>query len=377
MDFSFTQRQRLIRSAVRDLLEKECGADLIREMENDEKGYSPELWHKLAELGWLGLFFPNKYGGSGASFFDLIVFLEEIGRYLVPVPFLSTVILGGMSILYGGSEEQKQTLLPKIANGELILTMALTEPDPIYSVSGIKIGATREGNSYLINGIKVFIPSAHIADYLVVPTLTQGKEKDNDGITLFLIETKRSDVSCNVLNTTASSKLCEVVFNRTKVASESILGQFNEGWVVLRKVLELATVAQCALMVGGAEKVLEMTVDYAKKRIQFNRPIGSFQAIQHRCSNMLVDLDGAKFVTYEAAWKLGQGLPNTLEVSIAKAWVNQAYQRICANGHQVHGGIGVIKDHDMYLYSMRAKEAEFFLGDTTFHRGVIAERLGL
>ncbi len=377
MDFSFTQRQRVIRSVVRDLLEKECTSNLIREMESDEKGYSPELWHKMAELGWLGLFFPNKYGGSGASFFDLIVFLEEIGRYLVPIPFLSTVILGGTSILYGGSEEQRQKFLPKIINGELILTMALTEPDPIYSASGIKIRAIREGNSYLINGIKLFIPSAHIADYLAVPTLTQGSGKDGDGITLFLIEKKRSDVSCNVLNTTASSKLCEVVFNRTQVANESMLGQFNEGWAVLKKVLELATVAQCALMVGGAEKVLEMAVDYAKKRIQFNRPIGSFQAIQHRCSNMLVDLDGAKFATYEAAWKLSRGLPSTLEVSVAKAWVNQAYQRICSNGHQVHGGIGVIKDHDMHLYSMRAKEAEFFLGDTIFHREVVAKQLRL
>lgn len=377
MDFSFTQMQRDIRSAVRDLLEKECSSDLIREMEKDEKGYSPELWHKLAELGWLGLAFPNRYGGSEGNFFDLIILLEEMGRYLVPVPFLPAVILGGMPILYGGSEKQKQTYLPKIANGELIFTMALTEPDPSYSVSGIKMRAIREGNGYVINGVKAFIPSAHIADYFVVPALTQNKKKGSSGITLFIIENNRSDVSWSVLNTTASSKLCEVVFNQVKVTKEKVLGQFGEGSGVLRKVLELATVAECALMVGGAEQVVKMTVDYAKKRTQFNRPIGSFQAIQHRCANMLVDLDGAKFVTYEAAWKLSLGLPSTFEVSVAKAWVNQAYQRICSNGHQIHGGVGVIKDHDMQLYSMRAKEAEFFLGDTSFHREALAALLGL
>lgn len=377
MDFSFTQMQRDIRSAVRDFLEKECSSDLIRRMENDEKGYSAELWHKLAELGWLGLALPNKYGGSEGSFFDLLVLLEELGRYLVPVPFLPSVILGGMSILHGGSEKQKQTYLPKIAHGELIFTMALTEPEMSYGVSGIRMRAVQEGSAYVINGTKIFIPSAHIADYLVVPTLTQGKKKGDAGITLFVIEKNRPDVKCSVLNTTACSKLCEVVFNRTRATKVNVLGSAGGGSGVLKKVLELATVAECAWMVGGAEQVLKMTVDYAKKRMQFNRPIGSFQAIQHRCANMLVDLDGAKFVTYEAAWKLSLGLPSAFEVSVAKAWVNQSYQRICANGHQIHGGVGVIKDHDLQLYSMRAKEAEFFLGDTGFHREAVANLLGL
>jgi alkylation response protein AidB-like acyl-CoA dehydrogenase len=156
-----------------------------------------------------------------------------------------------------------------------------------------------------------------------------------------------------------------------------VLGKYEEGREVIRKVLEHAALAQCALMIGGSEKVLEMTVAYAKKRVQFSRPIGSFQAIQHRCANMVADLDAAKFVTYEAAWKLSQGLPCTLEISIAKAWANEACRRICANGHQIHGGVGVMREHDMELYSRRAKAAEFFWGDTNFHREIVAQQLGL
>ena len=375
MDFSFTKRQKLIRDAAHDFFKKECPSDLVRKMEEDNLGYPPELWHKIAELGWLGLIFPTEYGGYGGSFLDLIVFLEEMGRYLVPVPFLPTVILGGLPILYTGTEEQKQFFLPKIAKGELILTMALTEKDFSYDVTGINVRAIRKGNNFLINGIKLFVPYAHVADYIVCATRTKDVGKKEDRITLLLIGGKSQGLDYTALKTVACDKQYEVVFKHAKVPEKNILGKYHQGWEMIKKVLEKAVIAQCGLMIGGAERVLEIAVDYAKKRIQFNRTIGSFQAIQHRFANMMVDLDGAKFATYEAVWKLDQGLPCTKEVSIAKAWVNQAYQRICAHGHQVIGGIGVIKDHDMQLYSRRAKEAEFLWGDTNFHREIVAKHL--
>ena len=378
MEFSFSEEQRLIRDASREFLRKECPSDLVREMEEEEdRGYHPELWRKMAELGWLGLIFPIEYGGSEGNVLDLIVLLEEMGRYLVPVPFLPTVILGGLSILSAGTEEQKREFLPKIANGELILTMALTELNLNYNSVGINIQASREGNNFLINGTKLFVPYAHVADYLVCATRTKNCKKKEDGITLFLIDGKNPGVRCTVLKTTACDKQCEVVFDRVKVTEENMLGKYNKGWKIIRKVLDQAVIAECALMIGGAEKVLDMTVAHAKTRVQFGRPIGSFQAIQHKCANMAIDLDGAKFTTYEAAWKISQGRPCTLEVSMAKAWVNQAYKRICANGHQIHGGSGVIKDHDMQLYSRRAKAAEFLWGDTNFHREIVAQQLGL
>ena len=377
MEFSFTQDQKLIRDAVRDLLNKECPSDLVREMEQDEKGYPPELWHKIAELGWLGLIYPEKYGGSDGNFMELTVFLEEMGRYLAPIPFLPTVILGGMSILYGGTELQKQEFLPKIANGELVLSMAFTEPEPIYDAAGINLQAIQEGKHFLIEGTKIFVPYAHMADYMICATRTKTSKKKENGITLFLVDGKDPKLSLTSLETIARDKQYEVVFDRVEVTNRSIIGKSNKGWEVLKKVFEQAAIAQCALMVGGAERVLEMTVAYAKNRVQFGRPIGSFQAIQHRCANMVTDLDGAKFATYEAAWKFDQGIQCTFEVSVAKAWVSQAYRRICANGHQIFGGLGLIKDQDMELYTRRAKAAEFFLGDTQFHREIIAKELGL
>lgn len=376
MELSFTEEQKLIKDAARDFLIKECPSDLVREMEEDDRGYSPELWRKMAELGWLGLIFPAKYGGSEGDFLDLVVLLEEMGRYLAPVPFLPTVILGGLSVLAAGNEKQKQEVLPKIANGEFILSMAFTEPELIYGAAGINLRAIREGDHFLVHGTKLFVPYAHVADYLVCAART-GEDKEEDGITLFLIEGGNPSISCTVLKTVACEKQCEVIFDRARVTEKSIIGEYNKGWKILREVLEKGEIAECALMVGGAEKVLEMTVTHAKERVQFGRPIGSFQAIQHRCANMKIDLDGARFATYEAAWKISRGLPCILEISVAKAWVNQAYDRICASGHQIHGGSGVMKDYDMELYSRRAKAAEFFLGDTDFHKEIVAKQLGL
>lgn len=377
MEFSLTEEQKLIKDAARDFLEKECPGDLVREMEEDHTGYSLELWRKMADLGWPGLIFPAQYGGSEGDFLDLVILLEEMGRYLPPVPFLPTVILGGLPILYGGTEEQKQELLPKIARGELILTMALTEFETGYPASGIDVKAFKEKNNFLISGTKLFVPYAHFADYIVCATRTKSVSKKGDGMTLFLIEGKNQGLSYTMLRTMACDKQYEVVFNQAKIPKKNMLGKFHRGWEILEEVFEKAVVAQCSLMVGGAERVLEMTVDYAKKRVQFGRPIGSFQAIQHRCANMKVDLDGAKFITYEAAWKIRHGFSCSLEVSAAKAWVNQAYQRICANGHQIFGGLGVMKDQDMQLYSRRAKVEELLFGDTEFHREIVARQFDL
>jgi alkylation response protein AidB-like acyl-CoA dehydrogenase len=346
-------------------------------METDDKGFPPELWRKMAGLGWLSLLLPEEYGGSGPSFFDLVVLLDEMGRYLAPVPFLPTVLLGGLPILYGGTKQRKKEILPQIATGDLILTMALVEPELDYDATGADLLAIREGERFILSGTRLFVPYAHVADYLVCPVRTETGKGKEDGITLFLIEGKAPGICCTVLETLACEKQCEVVFDRVVAKEEQILGEVNKGSGILRNVFAQGAIGQCAWMTGGAEKVLEMTIAHAKKRIQFGRPIGSFQAIQHRLADMKADLEGAKFATYEAAWRVSQGFDHMLEASVAKAWVNQAYNRICAKGHQIHGGSGVMKDYDIELYTRRAKSAEFFLGDTPFHREVIARELAL
>lgn len=377
MEFSLNEEQKLIKDAARDFLEKECPSDLVRAMEEDQRGYSLDLWRKMADLGWLGLILPAQYGGLEGDFLDLVILLEEMGRYLTPVPFLPTIVLGGLPVLYGGTEEQKQEFLPKIARGELILTMAMTDFNPGYPAVSIDVKAFKEKNNFLISGTKLFVPYANFADYILCAVRTKNVSKNGDGMTLFLIEGKNQKLSYTLLRTMACDKQYEVVFNQAKIPKKNMLGKFHKGWGILEGVFEKAVIAQCSLMVGGAERVLEMTVDYAKKRVQFGRPIGSFQAIQHRCANMKVDLDGARFITYEAAWKIGHGFSCSLEVSAAKAWVNQAYQRICANGHQIYGGLGVMKDQDMHLYSRRAKVEELLFGDTEFHREIVARQFDL
>jgi len=377
MDLALTETEEMLKTMARDFLATECPKTYVRQMEQDEKGYTPELWQKMAEVGWLGLAFPEKYGGGGGTFLELCVLLEEMGRACLPGPFFSTVVLGGLTILEAGSEEQKNFFLPQIAQGKLILTLALTEPSASYDPADIQVRATREETDYIINGTKLFVPDAHIADYLICAARTTDGATPEEGITLFIVPGKSPGLRFTLLKTIASDKLCEVVFDNGRVNQRDILGEVDKGWEVIKRILQKATVAKCCEMVGGAQQVLEMTVSYAKERVQFGRPIGSFQAIQHYCANMVIDVDGSRFVTYQAAWMLSEGLPCTKEVSIAKAWTSEAYRRVCALGHQIHGAIGFTMDHDMQLYYRRAKAAEVTFGDADFHREIVAQEIGL
>ncbi len=377
MDLALTEEQEMLKKMARDFLTNKVPKTLVKEMAKDEKGYPPQLWKEMAELGWTGLIFPEKYGGSGATFLDMAVLLEEMGRTCLPGPFFSTVILGGLTILEAGSEEQKQELLPKIASGDLLVTLALTEPSAKYTPDAIQVKATASKEGYVINGTKLFVSDAHVADYIICTARTREGTKPEDGITLFLIDAKSPGIKVTQLKTMVGDKLCEVVFDKVAVSAENVMGELNQGWGYIAKLLQKAAAAKCVEMVGGAQQVLEMTVAYAKERVQFGRPIGSFQAIQHHCANMATDVDGCRFIAYKAAWMVSEGLPCTKEVSMAKAWVSDAFRRVTALGHQVHGGVGFIEDHDMPLYFKRAKAWELTFGDGDFHREIVAQELGL
>jgi len=377
MDYGLSEEQEMLRKMARDFLTSECPKTLVREMVEDERGYPPELWRKMAELGWMGLAFPEQYDGTGGSFLDLVVLLTEMGRACLPGPFFSTVILGGTTILEMGSESQKRELLPAIARGDIIVSLALTEPSVKYTANGITVAAVADGEEYVITGTKLFVPDAHISNYIICVTTTSGGKSNQEGVTLFLVDAKSPGLSCTLLKTMAGDKQCEVVFNQVRVSQQNMLGELDHGWSGVEKVLQKAAVAKCAEMVGGAQQVLEMTVDYVKQRVQFGRPVGSFQAVQHHCANMITDVDTSRFITYQAAWRLSQGLPCAREVAMAKAWVSEAYRRVAALGHQSIGGVAFIEDHDMPLYFKRAKAAEFAFGDATLQREIVAQKIGL
>jgi alkylation response protein AidB-like acyl-CoA dehydrogenase len=377
MDLTLSEEQKMLKDMARDFLTDKFPKAVVKEIEESESGYSPEAWKEMAELGWMGLVFPEEYGGAEMTFLDLAMLLEEMGAACLPGPYFSTVMLGGLPILAFGTDAQKQEYLPKIASGELIFTTALTEASAGYRAADVKVTATADGDNYVINGTKLFVPDANVADYMLVVARTGDGAGAEDGITVFIVDAKSPGISTQVLKTIANDKLCEVVFNQVKVNKESILGELDQGWMVAKAIVEQAAVGKCCEMVGCIQQALDMTIEYAKERKQYDRPIGSFQVIQHYCADMATDVDGTRLSTYQAAWRVSEGLPCTQEVAIAKAWAGQACQRVMALAHQIHGAIGVTIDHDLQYYTRRAKAAEVTFGDTEFYREVVAQEMGL
>jgi len=376
MNLALSEEQEMLKKMARDFLTDKFPKMVVKEIEQGDPGYSPELWQEMAGLGWMGLAFPEKYGGSGMSFLDLAILLEEMGRACLPGPYFSTVVLGGLTIADIGSEEQKKQYLPQIASGDMLFTLALTEPSASYDAD-IETRATADNDGYVIKGTKLFVPDAHIADYMLVVARTDEKAKGEKGLTIFIVDGKSPGISYSVLKTIANDKLCEVVFDGVKVARENTLGELNQGWDEVQKIIQRAAVAKCCEMVGCIQQALDMTVSYAKERKQYDRPIGSFQVIQHYCADMATDVDGTRLSTYQAAWMLSEGLPCTREIAIAKAWAGEACQRVMALAHQIHGAIGVTIDHDLQYYTRRAKAAEVSFGDASFYREIVAQEMGL
>jgi alkylation response protein AidB-like acyl-CoA dehydrogenase len=377
MDLGLNEEQEMLKKSAKEFLSKECPKKLVRELDESDSGLSRDLWKKMAGLGWMGLPFPEKFGGNGGTLLDLIVLLDEMGYNIVPGPFFATVVLAGFTLLEAGSEEQKQTYLAKICSGEMIMTLALTELDGTYLPESVETVAEAKGDKYVLKGTKLFVPDANVADFLLVAARTKSGSDPAEGISIFLVDVKSPGVKVTTLKTLGRDKLCEVVFDNVTVPSKDLVGRLNGGWPVIKSILRKAAVAKCAEMVGGAQASLDMAVSYAKERVQFGRPIGAFQAIQHYCANMVTDVDGSRFITYKAAWTESEGLPSDMEVSMAKAWTSEAYKRVAVLAHQIFGAIGFTMDHDMHLYFRRAKAGELAYGDADFHREIVAARLGL
>ena len=374
MDFSISETQEMICREARKFLEKECTGRLIRDLEEDEKGYSPELWRKMGELGWVAMPFPEEYGGIGSDFLTLILLIEETGRVCLPSPLIPSVILGGMSVLALGSAAQKSDLLPTLANGETIYTLALLESDDNYKPSGVHCHAELNGNEYHLKGTKLFVPDAHVADRILVAAKTEPKGSGSSGMTLLLLDSKDKGVRVRPLKTFAGDKPCAVELD-IRVPQSAVIGEDGNVWAGLKKILEMAAIAKCAEMSGGSQRILEMTLNYVKERIQFGRPIGAFQAIQHHCANMAMDVEAAKVNTYHAAWLLSEGLPATKNVSTAKAFVGEAFRRVGLIGHQIHGAIGFTKELDLELYIRRCMTANVAFGNSDFHKKSLAEEI--
>jgi alkylation response protein AidB-like acyl-CoA dehydrogenase len=376
VNFAFSEEQDQLREAVRKFLEAKSPESDVRRLMETTEGYDPAVWKQMAnELGLQSLHIPEAYGGQGYTFVELGIVLEEQGRALLCAPYFSTVVLAANAILNAGSEDEKAALLPGIASGETIATLAFTEPNGKWDADGITLEAKPDGGDYVLDGTKMFVLDGHTANLIVVVARTAGTSGE-DGISFFTVAGDAPGLTRTPLATMDQTrKQARLEFSGVKAQP---LGTPGAGWAALSTTLDQAAVGLSNEMVGGAQFVLEESVQYAKDRVQFGRPIGSFQAIKHKCADMLLEVESAKSAAYYAAWAAAEGNDEVPVVaSLAKAYCSDAYFHAAAENIQIHGGIGFTWEHNAHLYFKRAKSSEILLGDATYHRELLAQRIGI
>lgn len=370
MDLSFSSEQNMLRDSAAKFLANECPSEKVKELEESAEGYSADLWAQVAELGWLGMAFPEAYGGFDGNFMDLVVIQEEIGKKLFPSPFFSTVVECGSLILEAGSEEQKVELLGAIVEGSLIIGLAQYEEEGSYLESGIAMKAAASGDGYTLSGTKYFVHDANIADKLIVAALVEGQ-----GPTLFLVDAKGSGVTATKVPTVAMDNTCVVEFADVTVSAADVIGPVGGAWPILEKVQAKAAIAQAAEMLGGCKVCIAMTVAYAKEREQYGRAIAGNQVIQHYLANMLLAHDTANSYLYQVASMVDDGEDFAVAASALKAAVNENYLFVSERAVQIHGGIGTSREHDIGLFYRHAKAYESRCGSTAFHCDKVMEGL--
>ena len=371
MNFAFSEEQEQLRQIVNEFMTAKSPEAEVRRLMETESGYDEAVWQQMAEqMGLQALIIPEEFGGSGYSYVELTVVLEEMGRRLLCAPFFSTVVLASNALIHSGDDAAKAALLPGIASGETIATLAFTEQNGRWDAEGITMPATNEGGTWKLSGSKMYVLDGVIANVLIVAARTDA------GVSLFSVQGDAAGLTRTALSTMDQTrKQAKVDFDGVEA---TLIGTDGGGWDVLSRVLDLAAVALAAEQVGGAQECLEMAVAYAKDRVQFGRPIGSFQAIKHKCADMLLEVESSKSAAYYAAWcaaELNDELPSV--ASLAKAYVSEAYFHTTAENIQIHGGIGFTWEHPAHLYFKRAKSSELLFGDPTYHRELLAQWIGI
>lgn len=377
MDFDFTPEQAALRESARDYLSQKCTTQFVRTMFDDPAGFNKAMWKEMAELGWLGLTFPEENDGLGLGMVELALILEEMGRAVFPGPYFASVLLAGGALLKAGDKPQKQKYLNAIARGDLIATMGVLEDAPNWDAEGIQLQAQAAGGGFVLNGMKRFVPFAQAADVMLIPARTSKNADPAKGISLFLVDAKAKGVELSPMtNIDLTSKASEVRFRDVAVSEENIVGEIDQGWPVIQATLQKAAVGASAEMLGCARKSMEMSVEYAKIREAFGQKLGQFQAIKHKLADMLVEVESSHSAVYYAAWAQdAQSEDAALAASVAKAYVGDAARKVCGEAIQVHGGIGYTWDYDLHLWFKRAKYYEPMFGDAEYHREIAARAL--
>jgi alkylation response protein AidB-like acyl-CoA dehydrogenase len=379
MDVLLNEEEEMIRDSVRRFFETECDMARVRGVEDGEQQSDHELWRQLAELGWLGLALPAVYGGSEAPFTQLSLLFEEAGRALAPVPLhphnVACLALAD-AVDRGDCGALAETLLSDACLGDCLLTWAWSERLPNMSAEAVSLSAVADGNGWRLQGQKQFVEAFEFADYCLVAARTDDTGTARDGITLLLVQPGAEGVSSTAQLSLAGDYQSEVRFDNVYVEGDALIGRVDEGWALAQPMLERAMVLNCALIVGATRRAAERAFDYAKERVAFGHPIGSFQAIQHTCADMITWVDGAELLTREAAWYIAQGMEATLPAAAAKAFTNERCQAVLREANQIHGGYAQVKEYDQQLWYRRAAAWSMRLGTSIEHRRTVAQALG-
>ena len=374
MDVLLNDDETMIVDSAREFLDGECPTSLVRAMENDPLGYPKELWQKVAELGWQGMCLPEKVGGSDMPLVYLGLVLREAGRALAPLPLHSTAV-AALTIARDGSDAQQEKYLPDVVSGKSVLTWAFTEKNPRFVPEAVQMAARAQGDQFVLDGTKLFVDNFPAADHCLVVARTTAGSKGAQGLTLFIVDAQSKGISQTPLITLAKDKQSEVTFKDVRVPKANVIGTVGEAWPIVERMLDRGTALLCAQMIGASRKDIEMAIEYAKFREAFGQPIGAFQSVQHTCADMQIWVDGGELLTFEALWKMDQGLPASVEVSQAKAFCNEKCEAAVRNSQAIHGGIGFMMEFDLQLWFRRVSAWTMRMGTAFEHRARIAHAL--
>lgn len=365
IDLNFDEQQEMIRDTARQFFDLQCPPSVVRKLRNADDDLPLSVWRQMADLGWLRMPFPEAYGGLACSFMDMYPLYLELGRSLAPVPHLETVVLAGSLIESLGTEIQKNELLSAIGAGDMIVTPAVMEPEGVYGVAGINLAARAEGSGYRLDGTKVLVAYAGAAGQLLVAART-GKPGATS-ISLFLIDPETPGISAQRTPNSAGLPLYALNFSNVAVPAEAVLGEPGQAWPALNEAMMRAAVLQSAMIVGAGQKILEMTIEYAKSRFQFGEAIGKHQAVQYLVTDIAMESHNTDLLALQAAWRISTGQSFIREAALAKAAASRAAAHMTFASHEVHAGVGFMVDFDLQLYTLRGKHWEFNLGDTRYH----------